>query len=107
MKVGIRSDAGHAVLEVSDEGPGVAPSERERIFESFYQGQARAEGRIKGSGLGLAIAREYAQAQNGRIEVTGRDDGRDGALFRLTLPLSGREATPARERLAALVASAK
>ncbi|HEX7329532.1 MAG TPA: ATP-binding protein [Casimicrobiaceae bacterium] len=107
VKVGIRSDAGHAVLEVSDEGPGVAPSERERIFESFYQGQARAEGRIKGSGLGLAIAREYAQAQNGRIEVTGRDDGRDGALFRLTLPLSGREATPARERLAALVASAK
>ncbi|HEX8739499.1 MAG TPA: ATP-binding protein [Casimicrobiaceae bacterium] len=107
VKVGIRSDAGHAVLEVADEGPGVAPAERERIFESFYQGQARAEGRIKGSGLGLAIAREYAQAQNGRIEVTGRGDGRGGALFRLTLPLSGREATPARELLAALVASAK
>ncbi|MBS0326755.1 MAG: sensor histidine kinase [Proteobacteria bacterium] len=107
VKVRIRGERGHAVLEVADEGPGVAPGERERIFESFYQGQARAEGRIKGSGLGLAIAREYAHAQNGRIEVDARDDGRDGAVFRLTLPLIGRGAAPVREHVSDLVASGK
>ena len=57
------------MLDVVDQGPGVAADERERIFDSFYQGQAPVDGRVKGSGLGLAIAREYALAQAGRIEV--------------------------------------
>ena len=107
VRVRIRAEDGHAVLEVADEGPGVAPGERERIFESFYQGQARAEGRIKSSGLGLAIAREYAQAQNGRIEVGEREDGHAGALFRLRLPLAVRDALPVRERVSALIGSGK
>ena len=64
----------------------------ERIFESFYQGPAPLDGRIKGSGLGLAIAREYALAQGGRIEVAARPDGRSGAWFRLSLPLATVEA---------------
>lgn len=99
-----RHDA-RAVIEVTDEGPGVAPGERDRIFESFYQGEAQAEGRVKGSGLGLAIAREYAQAQGGRIEVGGRTDGRDGAVFRLLLPLPAHEPAFAAGRLSALLTS--
>ena len=79
---------GFAVLDVIDQGPGVALDDRARIFESFYQGPAPADGRIKGSGLGLAIAREYAVAHGGRIEVQDRDDGRRGAWFRLWLPLA-------------------
>ena len=62
----------YAVLDVSDHGPGIAPDERERVFDSFYPGKAPADGRVKGSGLGLAIAREYALAQAGRIEVLDR-----------------------------------
>ena len=77
-----------AVLDVIDEGHGVAPAERERIFESFYQGSAPMEGRVKGSGLGLAIAREYALAHGGGIEVHDRADRRRGAHFRTWLPLS-------------------
>ena len=82
------STDGFAVLDVIDEGRGVDPPERERIFESFYQGTPPIEGRVKGSGLGLAIAREYALAQGGRIEVRGRADGKRGAHFRLWLPLA-------------------
>ncbi|MGE5090431.1 MAG: ATP-binding protein [Candidatus Levyibacteriota bacterium] len=90
IDVGVRD--GDATLDVVDEGPGVSPEDRARIFESFYQGPAPADGRIKGSGLGLAIAREYAVAHGGRIEVAGRDDGKSGAWFRLSLPLARREA---------------
>ena len=79
---------GFAVLDVSDAGPGIAPAERERVFDSFYSGKAPVDGKVKGSGLGLAIAREYALAQSGRIEVLDRADGRRGVRFRLWLPLA-------------------
>jgi two-component system sensor histidine kinase GlrK len=77
-----------AVFDVIDQGPGIRADERERIFDSFYQGSPPIDGRVKGSGLGLAIAREYALAHGGRIEVRDRDDGRRGAHFRLWLPLA-------------------
>jgi len=77
-----------AVLDVTDQGPGVPVDHRGRIFESFYQGPAPVDGRVKGSGLGLAIAREYAVAHGGRIELVDRADGARGARFRLWLPLA-------------------
>jgi two-component system, NtrC family, sensor histidine kinase GlrK len=88
VEVRLRQEASDARLEVCDNGPGIDRDERERIFESFYQGKAPPGGRVKGSGLGLAIAREYALAHGGRIEVLDRDDGERGACFRLTLPLA-------------------
>jgi len=88
ISVRVWQEGGEARVEVADDGPGVAPDERERIFESFYQGKAPTGGRVKGSGLGLAIAREYALAHGGRIEIRDRSDGLRGACFRLTLPLA-------------------
>jgi len=88
IRLDLSTQDGFAVLDVMDEGPGVPPGDRNRVFESFYQGSVPAEGRIKGSGLGLAIAREYAVAHGGRIEVLDRADGRRGAWFRLWLPLA-------------------
>jgi two-component system sensor histidine kinase GlrK len=90
--VSLAVDGGYAVLDVIDRGPGIDPQERERIFDSFYQGAAPVDGRVKGSGLGLAIAREYALAHGGRIEVRDRADGERGAHFRLSLPLAGSDA---------------
>jgi len=93
-------EEGFAVLDVADHGPGIAPAERERVFDSFYSGKAPVDGKVKGSGLGLAIAREYAVAQAGRLEVLDRADGKRGIRFRLWLPLSasagvaGAAATP-------------
>jgi two-component system sensor histidine kinase GlrK len=99
IELGVGIKDGFAVLDVIDEGRGVAPDDRSRIFESFYQGPPPLEGRVKGSGLGLAIAREYALAQGGRIEVAGRGDGKSGAWFRLSLPIAtaaaARRGTPA------------
>ena len=95
----VRARDGVAVLEVADEGPGVPAAERERVFESFFQGAPPSEGRVKGSGLGLAIAREYALAHGGRVEVVDRADGARGACFRLVLPLAmGRRAGAAARR---------
>ena len=74
--------AGHVVLEVEDEGPGVPPADRERIFEEFLQGVGRTS--TGGLGLGLSIVRHYADAHGGRAWV---EDGRTGgARFCISLP---------------------
>ena len=92
IMVALGTEQGFAVLDVVDRGPGIDPVERERIFDSFYQGRPPVEGRVKGSGLGLAIAREYALAHGGRIEVLDRADREHGAHFRLRLPLAAGDA---------------
>jgi two-component system sensor histidine kinase GlrK len=88
VSIEVGAEEGNAVIDVVDQGPGVDPADRPRIFESFYQGRRAPEGRIKGSGLGLAIAREYAAAHGGGIELLDRADGRRGARFRVWLPLA-------------------
>jgi len=75
-------DQGDAVFEVLDEGPGIPPSEREKIFEAFYRGADAPIAAIKGSGLGLSIVKEYIQLHKGAIEVL---DG-PGAHFRIRFP---------------------
>lgn len=75
---------GNVVLDVIDNGPGVPVTERDKIFEAFYQGSAAARNFFKGSGLGLAIVKEYTNANRGSIEVLSREQG---AHFRLQFPL--------------------
>ncbi len=75
-------EGGDAVFEVLDEGPGIPPPEREKIFEAFYRGTDMPVAAIKGSGLGLSIVKEYVQLHKGRIEVL---DG-PGAHFRIRFP---------------------
>lgn len=81
-------------VRVSDQGPGVAPEDRERVFEPFYRRDV-GEGR-GGSGLGLAIARAIVLAHGGRIRVEGAPSG--GASVVFELPRDGapvpQEATP-------------
>ncbi len=76
--------AGQGVeVEVADRGAGVAPDERERVFEKFH----RATGDAPGAGLGLTICRGIVTAHGGRIWVDAREGG--GASFRFTLPIEG------------------
>ncbi|AEM81136.1 sensor histidine kinase [Streptomyces violaceusniger] len=92
-----------AVLQVSDDGPGIPPADRDRIFDRFVRLQAartRQSGPDSGTGLGLAIARDIATAHRGTLTVTDRppttrDTGvgasRDtgvGASFTLRLPIA-------------------
>ena len=68
---------------VEDRGPGVAPSERERIFEPFYRAPG-ATPDVRGAGLGLAIARRLAVEQGGDVRYEPRPGG--GSRFTLVLP---------------------
>jgi signal transduction histidine kinase len=72
----------HASLSVCDHGPGVAPDERELIFDRFKRGRETAG--QAGFGLGLAIGRELAHRMGGEL-VLGQTSGR-GATFTLRLP---------------------
>ncbi|QSA95740.1 cell wall metabolism sensor histidine kinase WalK [Methylococcus sp. EFPC2] len=81
------NDAGDAVeLEIEDDGPGIPPDERSKIFEPFYQGSAAREFGVKGSGFGLAIAAECIAAHQGVIWALEPRDGRRGARLRVHLP---------------------
>jgi signal transduction histidine kinase len=82
--VGVEAHAGegHAVIRVSDQGPGIPPEERDLIFERFHRGSAA--GSAGGFGLGLAIGRELARRMGGELEVEG--DGTRGTCFALRLP---------------------
>jgi two-component system sensor histidine kinase MprB len=69
-------------LTVRDHGPGIAPEDRDRVFDRFYRATtARSQ---PGSGLGLAIVREVAEAHGGTVAAEEAPGG--GALLRLRLP---------------------
>ncbi len=89
------SDEGdEVVLDVSDDGPGIPPSERERVFERFARlddARARDAG---GTGLGLAIVKELVARNGGTVRV--RESALGGAGFQLVLPRAVRGAGPAR-----------
>lgn len=76
-----RAVAGGATLAVDDAGPGVAPENRQRVFDRFWQAPGAPPG---GTGLGLAIARWIAEHHGGTITVDSSDLA--GARFTLTLP---------------------
>jgi two-component system, OmpR family, sensor kinase len=84
VRIETRSDSESAYVEVSDDGPGVPPDVRERIFEPFFRLAAdRAD--ETGAGLGLAIGRSIARTHGGDLRV---DDSAHGARFVVRLPLS-------------------
>jgi two-component system sensor histidine kinase GlrK len=87
IEIRARREDAHLAVEVADQGPGVAPEERERIFDPFVQGRAVGSGLVPGSGIGLAIAREHALAHGGSVAVR---DSAHGACFRVLLPVENR-----------------
>ncbi|HEX6535350.1 MAG TPA: ATP-binding protein [Gemmatimonadaceae bacterium] len=80
-------------LSVSDRGPGIAPAERERIFEPFYRLGGVSPDGGHGAGLGLSIARRLAEAQGGAVTFEERPGG--GSRFTLLLPAVVLDAEPA------------
>ena len=104
VDVRVRSEGGCALLEVRDDGPGVAPEDRERIFERFVRLDEARDRTQGGFGLGLAIVADLCRAFGGSVEVgdaypdgvpgvvasTPRmaGAGRRGALFTVRLPIA-------------------
>ncbi len=78
-------EPGHVRIEVADDGPGLAPHHRDRIFERFYRvdtGRSREQG---GTGLGLAIVKHLVLAMHGEVGVEAATPR--GSIFWVTLPL--------------------
>jgi two-component system OmpR family sensor kinase len=72
-------------ITVSDDGPGIAPELRERVFERFFRTDRARTRAAGGAGLGLAIVRAIAEAHHGSVRVTDSTTG--GAAFALDLPI--------------------
>lgn len=73
-----------AVLEVSDNGPGIPPEEQEAVFQRFHRVRNADNRHITGTGLGLAIAKKVVDNHQGRLELTSGPEG--GCVFRVELP---------------------
>lgn len=75
---------GGVEIRVSDQGPGVAPEDRNQLFQPFFQGRNQPASALRGTGLGLALARQYAQMHGGTLELAPHPG--PGAVFRVFLP---------------------
>ena len=75
---------GCVACSVADDGPGIAPEDRERIFESFYTANHGLADSCRSVGLGLSLCRSIALAHGGSIEVTAADP--HGSVFTIELP---------------------
>jgi C4-dicarboxylate-specific signal transduction histidine kinase len=84
-RIVITARAGHdgVTLSISDNGPGIAASVLERLFEPFFSSKLAG----KGLGLGLALSRDVVQEMGGRLTAT--NGAGSGAVFRIVLPLAG------------------
>ena len=80
-----RTAADSVRIEVRDDGPGIAPELREKIFAPFFTT------REKGTGLGLAFVREIVREHGGDVIVSDAPDG--GSVFAFELPRADREQT--------------
>ncbi len=100
VELKLRVEGNDAVLEVSDDGPGIPPEMRAQVFDRFVRGSGPADVAAgPGTGLGLAIVKAVATSHGGAVEAGESLWG--GALFRARIPLSPSERglTPALDRL--------
>ena len=84
VEIRVRGAGRNVGIYVSDHGPGIPPSERNRIFRAFHKSAREAAESQPGVGLGLALSRRLAKAQSGALECA--DGGGNGACFILRLP---------------------
>lgn len=78
-----RTENHQGILEIEDNGPGIPPAERERVFQRFYRAAAAS---VPGNGLGLAIVHDIVVSLRGRI-VVANASADSGCLMRVTLPI--------------------
>jgi len=87
IRLSLVKNGGHMALEVEDEGPGIDPDERGRVFEPFFQGRASRELGVKGTGFGLAIVAECVANHHGKVEVLQSREDDAGARIRVQIPM--------------------
>ena len=75
LSISLSSEAHDVVVDLKDQGPGVAQADRDRIFEPFYRGAHQPEHDIRGTGIGLSIVQEYVSAHGGSVRLVPSDTG--------------------------------
>ncbi len=85
IKISVRAAAPYVTVQVSDDGPGIAEPELEKVFEKFYRGKS-ADRRDGGAGLGLTICRAIITAHGGRIGIRNGGDG--GVVVEFSMPIA-------------------
>jgi len=88
ITVSVAKEKDRAIVRVADEGPGVAPEDRNRIFEPFVRLDSDE---ITGTGIGLFSSRRVVEAQGGSIWFEDRAKGERGSVFAFSVPLSHSE----------------
>jgi PAS domain S-box-containing protein len=86
VDVSIARREGEVLVSVVDDGPGIPPGERRRVFEKFVRLDPNMRTGVNGTGLGLYIGRELVERMGGRMWVEDRPDGRNGSAFVVALP---------------------
>lgn len=86
VKVTLRCLDNHYEIAVDDNGAGIAPEERDRIFDRFYQIQNNNPTMATGSGVGLHLVRQLVILHHGSITVEGHPDGTSGSRFTVSIP---------------------
>ena len=84
VRVGHSNKDGRCIVEVEDDGPGIAPEEQDRIFDRFYYAKNDSDPKAQGTGLGLAIARNAVEANRGRLVLRNALEG--GSVFSMSFP---------------------
>jgi signal transduction histidine kinase len=87
--IGVKAVDGQFNIAVSDTGPGIAPEDRERIFEEFHQVDDSSTRKKGGTGLGLSISRRLIELHGGRIDLDSTLGV--GSTFRVIVPVSVNE----------------
>jgi heavy metal sensor kinase len=90
IRIRVSDTAEGAALDISDDGPGIAPARAAHIFDRFYR--ASPPGTAEGAGLGLSIAKWAVEVNGGQLTL---EESRRGCTFRITLPSA---AAPSRSR---------
>ena len=83
VRLSLSRHAGCVRVDVSDQGPGVAQADRDRVFEPFYRGIRQPDDAVRGTGIGLSIVQEYIVAHGGQVRLV--EDGVH-TFFRMELP---------------------
>ena len=86
ISIKVKLENHHLEISVSDNGPGIADDEIEKIFDKFYSGKANS---TKGTGLGLSIAKGFIEAHNGKIKALKND--LRGLTIYIALPIKNDE----------------
>lgn len=93
VDVTIEKSGSDLVIKVADTGIGIKDTDKEHIFERFYQGSERSASASVGNGIGLSMVKEYVSLHNGTIRVVDNID--HGAAFIITMPITPVTVTPA------------